>query len=669
MIGRGSSRRAYACLYVAACLFIFASWQVASAQTVVAEKKVADTVAPQVYEDRLIDTGKLTPLPDDTTDYSYNAAGQPRSWRIEAFGSNINSGGTVRRENGLSFGARVDTVDYGALSVDGTFRNGLNSSLFSVWQRGLAFDNDWRANNGAGMLNTPAIDLTRNQYRFYLPTFPVAGVQSELLHANDTQIQLSVGEPGSFNGLRLAGFSKLGGRVVTGGAQWLVSPQWLAGFQFADVQGVKSGLNSGFNGGLSGDLTAAAPDTKTSARSWYGSAAWQGTNSRLQFNAVDSEFGEVTHKHGLWLDGETRDGRYRHNYGLFRLDPGIVWGYLPFADDSLGGYYRLNYQSQQWLWTAGLDSVSSVSGRGVDGIYGTASIRYQINRSLGIGGGATVRHATDGAEAAYVFIDKLSRLGTTRVQLDAAAAAGAQRSQQIVVDHAWPSEAGLRLSTSLSLARETTPVKRITRANFGVNGGVDLGNNLTLEGNAHWLATRDGGTSRGTYANVSLNWRVSSRFSLAMTYYDNRREDPPVLSVASLIPTPIFSPIVRDRSLFLILRYEDRAGTPLAPLGGAPGSGAGNIVGYLFLDANNNDRRDANEIGAANVTVLLDGRFSTRTDNQGKFEFPLVAAGTHAISVIADNLPLPYFVNEDKRQVVVRTRESTLVEIAASIRK
>ena len=624
----------------------------------VVEKKAASPELAVAYEDRLIDTGTLPALPDDTVAFSYNAVGQPRSWRIEGFANSISSDGVSRRENGLNFGARYDTADYGALSIDGTFRNGFNSSLFTLWQRGLAFDNDWRANNGIGMLNTPAIDLMRNQFRFYLPTFPVAGVQTEWLHANDIQLQASVGEPGAFNGTRIAGFSGLGGTVFTGGAQWVVAPQWLLGLQFADVRGVNSGL----------DITSA--DAKTSSRSWIGSAAWQDRDSRAQLNFLSSEFGQNPHKNALWFDGETRDGHYRHNYGLFRLDPGIVWGYLPFADDSLGGYYRVNYQSQQWLWSAGLDSVSSISGRGVDGIYATGSIRYQINRSLGIGGGATVRHARDPAEAAYAFIDKQSRLGTTRVQLDVAATAGAQRSQQIVIDHAWPAEAGLRLSTSLSLARETSPVASVKRANFGVNGGFDLTNNLTLEGNAHWLITRDSGTTRGTYANVSLNWRISPRWSMAMTYYDNRREDPPVLSVASLIPVPLFAPVVRDRSVFLILRYEDRAGTPLAPLGGAPGSGAGNIVGYLFLDANDNDRRDANETGAANVTILLDGRFSTRTDSQGKFEFPLVAAGTHAISVIADNLPLPYFVSgPDKRQVVVRTRESTLVEIAASIRK
>ncbi len=663
---KGSSRAAcFTSLALTFALFS-APWQSGWAQTIVPtteqstlpEKKPVAPSVPPVYEDRLIDTGTLPPLTDDAAGLSYNADGQPRSWRIEGFASNIKSGGISRSENGFSIGGRYDTTDYGAWSIDGTFRGEFNSSLFTIWQRGLAFDNGWRANNGLGMLNTPAIELSRSQYRFFLPTFPIAGVQSEWLHDGDLQIQASVGEPGTFNGLRASGFSRLGGRVFTGGAQWIVAPQWLAGIQFADVQGINSGLD------------ASLPDAKASGRSWYGSMSWQDANSRLQFNVVDSAYSQSTHRNGVWLDGETRDGRYRHNYGLFRLDPQLVWGYLPFIEDSLGGYYRLNYQSQQWLWTAGVDSVNSVSGRGVDGIYGTGSIRYQVNRSLGIGGGATVRHADDSAQAALVFIDKQSRYGTTRAQLDVASATGAQRSQQITLDHAWPPEAGLRLSTSLSLARETIAEKRITRANLGVNGGFDLTNNLSLEGNLHWLASRDTGTSRGVSANLSLNWRISARWSMLMTYYDNRREDTPILSVATLIPTPLFTPVVRDRAVFLTLRYEDRAGTPIAPLGGAIGSGAGNIVGYLYFDTNDNDRRDANEAGAANVTILLDGRFSTRTDNQGKFEFPLVASGNHVISVVPDNLPLPYAVGGDgKKQVVVRTRESALVDIAAGIRK
>lgn len=627
-------------------------------QTPAPEKTAPETSKLPVYEDRLIDAGNLPPLAEDKEDLSYNAEGPSRAWRIEGVTSNFDRGGVVRRENGLTFGGRFDTQDYGAFSLDGAFRSRPSAGVFTLGQRGLAFDNGWRANNGAGMLNTPGIDLSRNQYRFFLPTFPIVGVETEWLHDGDVQIQASAGQPGLFDGLRLSGFSRRSGNIFTAGAQWVVAPNVLAGFQFADAQGVGNNF----------DVNAA--DARISARSWYGTMAWQDAKTRVQVNLLDSEVNQGRHNLGFWLDAETREGRYRYNYGVFRNDPDLSWGYSPFTADIQGAYFRVNYQSQQWMWSGGLDDVNSVSGRGADGVYGTGSVRYQVNRSLGVGGGATVRRSNDNAEAAYAFVDKLTSLGTTRVQLDVASTTGSQRNQQFAVDQAWPTEVGLRLSTSLSLTRETTPEKRIHRANFGINGGADISNNLTLEGSVRWSTSRDIANTRGMYANVSLNWRISSRWALSMTYYDNRAEDQTTLSVASLIPTQLLVPLPRDRALFLILRYEDHAGTPLAPLGGAAGSGAGNIVGYLFLDANENERRDANEFGAANVTILLDGKFSTRTDAQGKFEFPMVVNGTHTISVVPDNLPLPYFVGADgKRQIVVRTRETTMVDIPASTRK
>ena len=65
--------------------------------------------------------------------------------------------------------------------------------------------------------------------------------------------------------------------------------------------------------------------------------------------------------------------------------------------------------------------------------------------------------------------------------------------------------------------------------------------------------------------------------------------------------------------------------------------------------------------------MLLDGKFATRTNNDGRFEFPFVASGPHSIAVIPDNLALPYSIaNEGRRAVVVRTRETTTIEIAAA---
>ena len=107
--------------------------------------------------------------------------------------------------------------------------------------------------------------------------------------------------------------------------------------------------------------------------------------------------------------------------------------------------------------------------------------------------------------------------------------------------------------------------------------------------------------------------------------------------------------------------------TQMSPLGGVPGGGAGRISGSVFYDANDDGRREASERGAANVTVILDGRFAIRSDSEGRFDFPLVASGTHSIAVVPDNLALPYSIPGDGRwEVVVRTRETTPLEIAAT---
>ncbi|HET9653131.1 MAG TPA: hypothetical protein VFP36_13105, partial [Usitatibacter sp.] len=302
-----------------------------------------------------------------------------------------------------------------------------------------------------------------------------------------------------------------------------------------------------------------------------------------------------------------------------------------------------------------------------DGLFLTGTLRYQVDRSLGVGGGASARRSGVDAGSAYVFMDKLTTLGTTRVQVDAATAEGGQHSGQVSVDQSWPTRVGLRLSTTLSLGEDRTPERRTRRMGLAAFGGYDVTNDITIDGSLRWNIERDPAHHVGRFANVGLVWRISPRWSVVATYYDNRVEIPQVFSgIAPLIPVEAAPIVPRDRAIFLTVRYEDHAGTAMAPLGGLPGAGAGTLVGYLFYDANDDGRRGASEAGAANVTVLLDGRFAARTNSEGRFEFPLVASGPHAIAVVPDNLALPYAVSDDgRREIVIRTRETTTIEIAA----
>lgn len=465
-----------------------------------------------------------------------------------------------------------------------------------------------------------------------------------------------MGEPGTYNGVRLAGFSGLGGTLATAGFQWTAARDVRVGMQAVDTRDVEGGLDVG------------AASAKTSARAVYGAMAITEPHDRLQVNAIDSETNDRRHNMGLWVDGESVRGPWRHNYGVFRFDPDLTWGYAPINRDLQGAYYRTNYASQQWVWSGGVDSVGSVTGQGLAGTFATGTLRYQVNRSLGVGGGASARFSATNASSAYVFADKLTHYGTTRVQLDAASAQGGQRSDQVTVDQSWPTQVGLRLTTSLALGEDVTRDTRTRRAGVAAFGGWDITNNVTLDGSLRWTIDNDTSRHTGRFANLGLVWRITPRWSLVGTYYDNRVETP-VLSftgIAPIIPVDPAVVIPRDRAIFLTLRYEDHAGLPMAPLGGVPGSGAGTLVGYVFYDANDDGRRGASENGAANVTILLDGRYAARTASDGRFEFPLVASGTHSITVIPDNLALPYAVSDEgRRDVVIRTRETTTLEIAA----
>ena len=189
-----------------------------------------------------------------------------------------------------------------------------------------------------------------------------------------------------------------------------------------------------------------------------------------------------------------------------------------------------------------------------------------------------------------------------------------------------------------------------------------------------WLRARSrnvsgAATNSGTSiaANIGLDWQISRDWSFGGSFYENRG----ALSETVLVQSPLIVPEIvntrpRDRGFFVTLRYATRAGTPSAPLGGVPGSGSGGIEGSVFLDSNGNGQRDGNENGAANVLVVLDGKFSTRTNAFGEFVFPNVVSGQHRLNVLQDDLPLPWTVDTDQKIIAtVSTRDTTRIDIGA----
>lgn len=611
---------------------------------------------PPPYQDVFIEDGRLEPdiWIGDTPER--NADGWPRGLRIDGIYSDIDRNGRSETQYGVGIGAFLATPLYGAWTFDGVFGRTYDSWVATLWQRDMPFDGGWRATNGAGNLNSPNIDLARFQPRWFLPTSPMLGASSEWRAPTGAQLTAGAGEPGVFTGLYVPGFRRLNGYLSTAGAQWSFARNWTSGLQYMAARDVTSIFQLGDN------------PQEFSTRSWFGSTAWQDATRRFQVNALGTDNSFTGDHMGAWADGYIQDGRYGHGFGTFWLGSDLVWGNQPVGSDIRGAYYRINYASRQWLWDANVDYTDPIGNNSGDSTtFFSGSVRHQIWQGLGIGGGGNARFNGHTAWSAFTFVENTLPALINRTQFYVARNEP-QREYALTASQTWNVPAGTRLATTLLLGRYEDDELRSTQFGIGIIGGGDIARDLSVDANVQW--TKSTGEAQPTVliGNLGLTWRFARDLQFITTLYRSQARSDLPLRISSPIDDIARPPEERinDRGVMLMVRYETRAGTMAAPLGGTIGSGAGRVTGYVYLDGNEDGRMAAGEPGAANVTVVLNGRWSVRTDGQGRFEFPSIAAGTHTIAVISDNLPLPWtLVNDGRVQFDVPVRGTVNVDIPA----
>ncbi len=635
----------------------------------------ANLPATPVYQDHYIGGGSLAPDISAGENGTEDTQGLARSLQIDAVTSRLSSheGGSSSTftENGIVAKSQWETASYGAWSLDASGRIGGSDQgqseqgqggVVTLRQRGMPFDGGWQADNAIGDLNAPDIDLARFQSRFYLPTGPMQGLTTEWRGPSGLQFVAGGGEPGLYDGIEVPNFRTLSGSTATAGAQWSPASQWTIGGQLIEAHDVNLAIGPVIDG-----------STLMSSTTGVLTAAWQDGGERLQMNLLDGEVSGKSNAVGGWVDGSIAQGRFLQNAGLFRIDPNMTWGNQLIANDAQGGYYRLNYQSRQWLADVGVDEVRSVSGLGTNTTFLTGDTRYQLFRDWGVGGVANVSHSDGGnGWSLQGYVDHLNSWGTGRAQADYADTPTG-RDATVTLDQTWSAPTGIRLSTSASVERINGALinglqQDSTVLGIAAYGGGQLTTRLSIDGNVRWAEAVQGSAAPGISANVSLTYQLSQNWAILATYYDSQVGSWTPLMVVSPLTPPVATPIaaVEERGIFLRIRYQRASGSHFAPLGGAPGAGSGEIAGILYLDANYNGRPDAGETGAPNVTVVLDGRFSVQTDANGRFNFPVVATGHHVVTVISDNLPLPWaLVNGGRTEVDVTTRGRTDISIGA----
>ena len=537
---------------------------------------------------------------------------------------------------------------------------------------------------------------------------------------------ISVGEPGLLGGLLLTDYTGLSGLLVSAGGQSELSPGLTAGVQAIAVDDTRDPfaviLASSDPGG----------DTRlVSSRAIVGSMGLSRQKFRLQANAVwstrssngvaPSEFLADGDAHGASLDAVYRSGRSLHNGGVYYFGPGLTWGTSAILSNAFGAYYRFSTSSQRWRWTFNIDAIDSVDRTGSSGIVVNADFRRNLNFDSAVGVNASLRVA-NGQSAGQVlgYVDFETGFGSSRAEagwssdrlsnlyrigfiqnwsLPQSLPAGSRLSTQVSYQHRSQSDQASQVlnrdltesadSFGIAMSAGLMPLKDTT-----IDATFAYSSDASATAAEFFGPFQSTGVSFGTLtsqqtesfsATLVASARLSPSLSLSGTYTDATS------SLISRFGIPLFgSPLglsddqlddlrrssFRLRAAYLTLRYSISAGRPSGFLGAReyPVGGLGKLEGRVFLDENRNGKWDPAESGARGIVVILDGIQAVRTDDVGRYRFEGVADGTHRVTVNADNLPLPWFIEANDKEgigepfsaeVEIGVRGTTVLDIAA----
>ena len=638
------------------------------------------------YVDRVMDTGAQREQAPDGEPAAVNPDGWARSLRLD-YALSSQKGPSSSLSRAIQFSGYLDTPNHGALSIAGSLNSqrvdgladdrGGSSSSRGSWridQRGLPLDDGWMADHSAGDISTASPPMARGLGRIFLPSIPISGVGGRWARGDAVDLNASTGHPGLFTGIDTNGFSPAAGLVSTAGGQMQLSGQrnglsrTEAAVQLVEASNIADPAAP----------TGLRAHSAWAALAWEGAAPWAATftpgridpialrsgGARIQGNWMESTSNAGDRAVGGWVDAAWRTDWLQNSGGIYYLQPNLRWGNTSAASDLKGGYWRADTSARRWNlgWTIeASDSVSGLTGPSVFGnIYG----RYSLDTRNTLGGALSLRNGSGSGQSVRMSWDHVSDWGQTQWRGNIQRA-GAIRTLFAGVDQAWPLQLPFALSTSLGLEQSRGAGVNTSIASWGLLAAYAPTSQLNVDAS---LRGSHGAGTDSLNANIGVSWRYNLNWSLIGRFTESRGQDPASAQIVSALTAATLAPLIptpASRSLQLILRYENRAGTVSAPLGGAPGTAAGALQGTVFFDADNNGRRDASDAGTPNITVVLDRRFVTRTDAQGRYEFPWVAAGTHVLQIQADNVPLPWSpVLRDPVPVAVVVRSTTVTDFA-----
>jgi hypothetical protein len=644
----------------------------ALAQPLAAAAASPSAAVPAAYVDQEI-KGLAPDLPELSTERPYNAAGLPRFLRLETRLSTQPFSLQQKTRPGFSLFGLLETPNHGTLSVDGSLDPREQRGSLTLRQRGMPWAGGWLANHELGVINTPAPDITRLPSRIFVPSTLILGAGAEWNNpGRGLQLQAAAGTPGQLEGLPSSAFTRLQGQRSSLGAQWHLSAN--ANANPAGPLGA-SGSRLGWTAALRAERARGiSPFSDPLALASLEEAdatqlvlLHEGERQRIQGQFVNNNSSRVSGaRHGFWVDSEWSDSPRRHSLGVYRLEPELSWAGQPLPSDLTGAYARSSWRTRQWSAEGSVDLLRSITGRAGSGSFVTGSARWRLASKSNLGAGFSLRRFDGSAWDSFTDWRFPSAWGASGLRLELAGGSSLASRQELIYDQDWAVPEGFSLATSLGAGRlGSDPVtgeapQDLWRAALSLRAPV--GTRAQVSGN---LSTEQGsGNSRRWGVTLGASWRIDNHWSLDTNL---NRSQGRSLNATPLDPlAPPLPNVVGtgDRSFFAVLRYELQAGSRDIPLGGRATDGGGRVEGLVYFDANKSGNQEANERGVPNVTVFLDNRYGVRTDAQGRFEFPFVAAGVRTVSVRGDTLPLPWVtVGDGQTRVEVRLRETSRLSI------
>ncbi|MDX1697934.1 MAG: SdrD B-like domain-containing protein, partial [Thiohalobacterales bacterium] len=259
------------------------------------------------------------------------------------------------------------------------------------------------------------------------------------------------------------------------------------------------------------------------------------------------------------------------------------------------------------------------------------------------------------------YTTRRMRVGAARVQLSIAELRSGPAHGHlagITWDQRWELRGDMDISSSVGFDTERGTGNDENRFTAGVLLNRDLGRDIRWDASLNWShVSRDVAGTNGDSINAgfSLLWRFMPQWEAMLRASFNEASQ---AASSGLVGSDFTE---REKTLLLSIRHARATGRPFERFGSDSGAkGYGVIEGVVFYDDNHDGMRQASEKPAAGVYVYLDGRYAQTTDRDGRYEFTPVFAGEHTISIMLEDIPLPWGLDDESpRRVNVDVRGRT----------